>query len=185
MPIDPYSPAIAKLDKYDPVRRDYLTGRWTIRQLAKRYGMGLSSVQRRAFLDKWGQQRKELREGPQKPREMASLGLTVNEIMSALGLPEHEASTAAGPLTPAQLLRVEHVTLARAVGTGGLAPHIQAGQFLLQNHMPETYGKQANNASATLRVIVDTGYTLRAGVTLEAEGPVQALAAPDTPLLPG
>lgn len=177
MPIDPKSPYLAAIDKYEPIRREYLSGQRTIKELAKKYGVGLSGLQRRAFLDKWGQQRREMLEKPQRPVEMANLGLTVNEIASALGLTQNAAALAAGPLTPAQLLRVEHVTLARAVGTDGLAPHIQAGQFLLQNHMPETYGKQNQGSNTTLRVIVDSGYTLRQAVTVEGE--IQALPAPD------
>lgn len=180
MPIDPNSPYLSKLDRYEPIRRDYLTGRYTIKELAKKHKVNQRSIERRALLDKWTEARKDALARQSGPDAMAELGYSAAEISKYLGnLSEIDASRLMGRITPGMLRRLEHVMFGRAVGHGDLAPHIQAGQFLLQNHMPETYGKQANNASATLRVIVDTGYTLRAGVTLDAEAPVLALPEAD------
>ena len=104
--------------------------------------------------------------------ELAAQGATVDEIASQLGLSQADAANQAGPITPAQLRRLEHVMVSRAVGMGDSLPHIQAGQFVLSNRDPSQWGRQAaGQGSATLRVIVDRTWQLRAqaGQVIEGE----------------
>jgi hypothetical protein len=95
-------------------------------------------------------------------RDMAEAGATVEEIARALDVSERQASLDAGPVTGAQLRRIEHMQLARAIGYRELAPHTQASQFLLAAHVPETYGRQAVAGEARIRVIVDRDWSRRA-----------------------
>jgi hypothetical protein len=104
--------------------------------------------------------------------DMAAQGATVDEIADKLGLSQAEAANQAGPITPAQLRRLEHVALQRGIGMGDSLPHVQAAQFMLVAHVPEQYGRAgAGQGSATLRVIVDRTWQLRAqaGQTIEGE----------------
>ena len=104
--------------------------------------------------------------------ELAATGATVDEIARQLGLSQAEAANQAGPITPAQLRRIEHVTVARAIGNDVAVPHVQAAQFMLGAHVPEQYGRAGQGqGSATLRVIVDRTWQLRAqaGQVIEGE----------------
>ena len=96
------------------------------------------------------------------PAALAVAGHTVTEIAAQLGLSQAEAASAMGAITPAQLDRIEQVALARAVGIGDSLPHVQAAQFILANHRPAIYGRQAGQAgTTTLRVILDRDFKLR------------------------
>lgn len=99
---------------------------------------------------------------PPTPRELAEAGATAPEIAAALGIPVADAALQAGPITPAQLRRVEQVALSRAIGHDGLAPHVQAAQFMLAAHAPDLYGRQAAGAAPALVVVVDSQFRERA-----------------------
>lgn len=101
--------------------------------------------------------------------ELANQGLTVTEIAAQLRLSPAAVALQVDEITPAQLKRIAHVMVDRAVGVNDLAPHVQAAQFILANHLPEQYGRQAQQASATLRVIVDRDWTKRASLVHEGE----------------
>lgn len=126
-----------------------------------------------------------LPDGSLSARRLAELGATVEEIADELEISEREASERMGEVTPAQLRRMEHKHVARGIGRRariefregklvtleeGLAPHVQAQQSVLGAYMPETYGRQAQAGAGTLRVIVDSGYTLRAQLEQPLEG---------------
>lgn len=121
-----------------------------------------------------------LPDGSLSARDLAELGATLPEIAAELEISEREASELQGPVTPAQLRRIEHMTVARAVGMGESLPHVQAQQFMLANHMPDQYGRQAGQGNATLRVVVDRDWTKRERVTHEGEIAL-ALLTPPTP----
>jgi hypothetical protein len=172
MPIDPASPFLSKLDKYEPVRRDYLTGRYTISQVAAKHKLNVGSVKRRAFLDRWTEARKDHLARASGPDAMAELGYSAAEIAKYLGnVSEIDAARLAGAITPGQLRRLEHVMYGRAVGYEDLAPHIQAGQFILQNHLPDQYGRQAGTQVA-IKVVVDRDWSKRDAIDSETVSPV-------------
>lgn len=112
------------------------------------------------------------------PADMAARGLTAREIAAQLGIDHAQAVQAIGEITPAQLARIAHTMVDRAIGSPDHLPHAQAAQYLLAAHVPEVYGRQAQQAgSATIRVIVDRSFTLRDAVTIDGET-VPAIAAP-------
>jgi hypothetical protein len=101
--------------------------------------------------------------------DLAAQGATVSEIAAQLGITPLQAAADAGPVTPAQIRRIEQVAVARAVGSGDSLPHVQAIQFMLANHLPAQYGRQAQAGSTTLRVIVDRGFKLRDAQVTDGE----------------
>lgn len=107
---------------------------------------------------------------PIDPAALAAKGATVFEIADKLGLSQTEAAMAAGPVTAAQLSRIEQVLVARAVGIGDSLPHVQAAAQLLQAYKPETYGRQAaQQGSTTLRVVVDRTFATQRAQAIEGE----------------
>jgi len=101
--------------------------------------------------------------------DLAAQGATVSEIAAQLGITPLQAAQDAGPITPAQLRRIEQVAVDRAIGTDDNLPHVQAIQFMLANHLPAQYGRQAQAGSTTLRVIVDRSFKLRDAQVSEGE----------------
>lgn len=111
-----------------------------------------------------------LPDGSLSARDLAELGATLPEIAAELEISEREASQLMGEVTEAHKRRMEHTLVARGVGIGDSLPHVQALQIGLSAYMPETYGRQAQAGGGTLRVIVDSGYTLRAQLAPALEG---------------
>jgi hypothetical protein len=96
------------------------------------------------------------------PADLAAAGLTAHEIASTLGIGHAAVVQALDGITPGQLRRIAQTVVDRAVGSDGLAPHVQAAQFILANHVPEQYGRQAVAGEARIRVIVDRDWSRRA-----------------------
>ena len=114
------------------------------------------------------------------PAQLAAQGATIVEIAQQLGMSQVDVARVIGPITPAQLDRLEHVQVARGVGTAELAPHVQAAQMLLNAYRPETYGRQAQAGTGTLRVVIDGDWRIRDSRARTIEGElVPAIASQD------
>ena len=101
-------------------------------------------------------------------RDMANQGYSHLEIASELGISGAESAAMIGPVTPAQVRRIEQVNVTRAIGHGDLAPHAQAARLVLEAKLPGEYGRQAAQGDMTLRVIVDRSGALRRAAMLES-----------------
>lgn len=118
-------------------------------------------------------------EQPATALSLAEQGNTLYEIAVEMGCTEAQAALQAGPITPAQINRVEQMLLSRAIGYGHLAPHVQAAQFMLNAHRPELYGRAGQQqGSTTINVIVDRSGELRAKARV-LEGTVVPVLATD------